>query len=173
MNDQRGFGGSERSPLRTATELRRFFSDRDPTAALDQLAADDRLEMARRCAKWAADRCYLVDVLALTLRTYPMVINDGPELTDTTDLDEWINERIEVAGQALLQEDIELCAADAPLEEPLEPRYRFLASTLGFRMNQLRRAMVAANGLPVAERHVFHNTFSRAEVSVATRRRPA
>ena len=137
--------------------MQALLNGRDGAEGLRILADGDRLGMRLRCGEWAGKRCHLVDSVALAYEVLAMVVVDAPTLDSSTDFDEWLEGTIEVAAEAYLDRDAELARQGVPVEEPIEPRFRFLMETLRFTPDQVRIATAAANALPVAERHVFHH----------------
>ena len=145
--------------MSSMVELRAFLAEREDVQALKDLVDGDRLQMLDRVDGWMQKRCYLLDFRKLIYESLPMVVAAGPVIDGSEDMTEWIEGTIEIAAQALLEEDARLAREGTPLEEPIEPRYVFLMDTLMFTPEQVRIATVAANELRTGERHVFFNCF--------------
>ncbi len=146
--------------MRTLPELRSFLADRAPVEAVKALAKEDPLDILMRVDRWMRARCFLLDHQALVRRSWAHIVAAGPTIPpdppgDPESFDEWIADRIESAGDGLIEEDKQAERNGDPVEEPLEPRMEFLASVLHFRRDQLRTVLVAVNRLPTGERHVF------------------
>ncbi len=104
-------------------------------------------------------RCYLLDVTQLAYQSIEAVLAAADDLRPEHELDEWLEQRIEVAGGILIEEDADLARRNVVAEEPLEPRLQFLIEALRFSPANVRRAVAAANDLSNAERHVFFHCF--------------
>jgi hypothetical protein len=148
-----------RPEIGSMAELRGFLADRDDVSAVEVLLDGDRLRMVDRVARWMENRCYMLDPRTLIYETLPKVVAAGPTIEGSQDLDEWLESRIETAAGVLFEEDVRLALADAPVGEPLEPRFQFLMETLNFTPAEVRRVVVAVNQLRAGERHVFYHCF--------------
>jgi hypothetical protein len=146
-------------PIGTMGELRTFLGEREDTQALEQLADGDRLGMLRRVGIWLDKHSYLLDFRRMVYESLPMVVAAGPTIRGSEDMDAWLEGTIEVASGLLLDEDVRLAQAGAPVPEPIEPRLLFLMGNLMFDPSNVRRAVVAANSLKPAERQVFYHCF--------------
>lgn len=147
-----------RPAIGSMNELRQVLSARGDVEALGELVYGDRLRMLDRTYRWLTTNCYLLDRRALVYDSVAMVVAGGVMITGEEDMDAWVEATIDIAARGLLDRDKEVAARSPRAEEPFEPRFMFLMQTLMFSPRNVRLAMVAANGAPRAERHVFYHT---------------
>lgn len=145
--------------IRSLKELQSFLGDAPAPEAVDALAKGDRLGMQAHCSRWLTDRCYMLDLRRLIQDSLAHVVVEAPAADESQEWNDWLRERIEVAGQFLLEKDRALARENPPLEEPIEPRFLFLMDTLQFTPDDVRIAAATLNGLSAGERHVFHHCF--------------
>jgi hypothetical protein len=153
-----------RAGIGDSAGLLAFLAERDPADAFESLLDGDRLGMLARVTTWMDKRCYLLDLRRVVYGSLAKVVAAGPTIQAApnpglSDLGEWVEQRIENTATVLLEEDVRLAADQAPVPEPFEPRFQFLMRNLMFSTDNVRRAVVAANGLRAGERHVFYHCF--------------
>jgi hypothetical protein len=150
---------TDRPQITSLVELWKFLGERDDMTSLAELADGDRLGMLPRSEVWMAKNAYMLDYPGLVYGALTMVVAGGPTIDGSEDMDAWLEGTIDIAARGLLDRDIELAKEGGPVEEPFEVRFAFLMETLRFSPDNVRLAIVAANGLPEDERQVFYNCF--------------
>lgn len=149
--------GRNRAPeVRTAAQLRGLLEGKSEEEALRALTAGDPLRMSRRVKKWLQSNWVLMDRRQLMTRALPHLVQDARGIEDEDALEGWLTDRITVAAWGLFMEEERAARLGEMLEEPLDPRYRWLQAVGIDEPAKLRRACVAFNGLPDEYRHAAY-----------------
>ncbi len=128
-----------------------------PVRVLDRIIDDDPLDIYLVCEERLRMRAILLDEHRLTLRAMARTAYLAPRYRGEPPLAQWLAERADDAIQELVDEDSADELRCAPVEEPWDERYSFLAEAIGATASVARTLCVRFNGLADDVRHAFHN----------------
>lgn len=134
-------------------ELLRGRSARD---VLKRLIQGDPLELGPRCRDRIEIEGLLLDPSRLHLRAVARVARAARTYHGESELNGWILGWIDVSIRELLEEDREEERAGVLTSRAQDPRYAFVAETLGIEAPLARRACIAFNRLPREVRSAYY-----------------
>jgi hypothetical protein len=124
-------------------------------SVLERLMDGDPLEIGPRCQERIEHHAILVAWDRLWLRSAARIAYSAPTYDGTPPLDLFLMEHVDLSIDELIEEDREEENAGQPPLEPWDPRYSFLAETVGMEPALARKACIRFNDLPEAVRRTY------------------
>ena len=147
-------GRKQRSATVSTAET--LLSCEDEEQAFDGLLQGDPLGILERCRAWLEKHAFLLDDVRLSQKTMALAVLERSQYQAGMPIGEWLDERIAIAGCALIDEDAEEERKGEPLAQPVETRLLGLSQILGIELQYSRKGCIVVNGLPEDLRRAFH-----------------
>jgi len=128
----------------------------DPREVMVELCERDAPHLKRLCKRWMRTHAYFLDLTHLYACTVAWASVQAAEYEGEVPIEQWMEDRVQNAGNMLLQKDLFAEIGNDPPDEPLLEHHSVLRTLFRLPDSQARKACIILNNLPDEERHTFY-----------------